>query len=61
MVPSESSLQELSEAILTWLAPFEGIVKFRHTLLVIQRAARKSCSVLRNSLVNNVSNNNVIS
>ena len=34
MFPSERSPQGLSEAILTFIAPCEEIVKFRHTLLV---------------------------
>ena len=34
MIASERSHQDISEAILTLLAPCEGIVKFRHTLLV---------------------------
>ena len=34
MITSERYPQNLSEAILTLLAPCEGIVKFSHTLLV---------------------------
>ena len=45
MVPSEISPQELSEAILTSLAPCEGIVKLRHTLRVLPYVTARLISV----------------
>ena len=34
MIVSKSALQNLSEGMLTSLAPCKGIIKYRHTLLV---------------------------
>ena len=52
MIASEKS-QDLSEAILTLLAPCEGIVKFRHAILVFCKNMKIYiyCNEKKNSII----------